>query len=267
MDSTVGDKLFKSKSCYLTANGIEAGYRDNVGRIVDDKLNAGKVFDGSYVSTLTSDNSSLHFIAGDLNYGNCDLADMVCCAALYGKRKNILGLRISLFLKLFLVLCDLKRSFMLHFGIESCYKLVLCILLGKTCNSFKICDLCLESCVGLLLQAVKLLALFLESLLLFLKSFKLCIKSFFLLRNSSLESGNLLATLFNVEVRFLLHLENFVLSCENCFFFGCFRILNSVLNDILSLLLSRSKLLFSDHFSNNNAHAGANYKTANETNY
>ena len=130
MDSSVGYELFKSKSCDLTSYGIESGYGYNVGRIVDYKLNTREILNSSDVSSLTSDNSSLHLVAGNLNYGYSDLAYVVCRTSLNSKGKDILCLCICFVLEFFLILSYFERSLVLHFIIKSRNELVLCVLFG-----------------------------------------------------------------------------------------------------------------------------------------
>ena len=70
VDSAVSDKLFQSDPCHLTADLIEAGKCNSFGSIVDDKVNAGESLQSTDISTLTSDDTSLHFVIRQGNYRN-----------------------------------------------------------------------------------------------------------------------------------------------------------------------------------------------------
>ena len=137
MDTAVADKLFKSNSGNFTSYGVKAGNGDNVGSIVNDKLNACKILDSTDISTLTTDNSTLHLVTGNFNNGNSDFTYVVSSKALNCKRKDVLCLAVCLVSELLFILGNLKRSFMLHFGIKTSNELCLCLLAGKTCDFLK----------------------------------------------------------------------------------------------------------------------------------
>ena len=265
MDTAVADKLLKSDACDLTSNRVKARNGNNVGCVVNNKLNAGKILDGTDISTLTTDDSTLHLVTGDLNNRDCDLADMICGEALNCERKNVTSLGISLVLKSLLIFCNLKSSLMLHLGVETSNKLCLCLIAGKTCDLLKHCKLSLKGLANLFTCLVCIGKLFGKESLLLLKLLKLCVKGLFLLGISSFLSGNFLTTLINVAVSFLLQLENLFLCGNDRFLLCIFCILNGIFKNLSRLLFSRANLLFSAKFTNNKSdnHAhdkGSNYQ-------
>ena len=67
VDTSVGNKLFEGDPCDLTSDLVEAGNSNSLGSIVDDKIDACKSFESSDVSSLTTDDTSLHFVIGERN--------------------------------------------------------------------------------------------------------------------------------------------------------------------------------------------------------
>ncbi len=54
MDTTVNDQLFECQTCDFTANRIERGQGDRLGRIVNDEVYAGKGFQRTDVAALSA---------------------------------------------------------------------------------------------------------------------------------------------------------------------------------------------------------------------
>ena len=111
VDTSVGNKLFKGDSCNLTSCGVEAGKCDSLGSIVDNELNSRKCLESTDISSLTSDNSSLHFIAGERNNGHCGLCDLICGTFGDCKGDKVSRLVLALVLKLLLVLLNFEGFF------------------------------------------------------------------------------------------------------------------------------------------------------------
>ena len=271
MDSAVANQLLKCDSRDLAAHGIKAGNGDNVGRIVDDKLHAGEILDGTDVTALTTDDTSLHIVTGNGYNGNCDLADVVCGTTLNSERENVLRLSVGLLLKALLILCDLECGLVLHLAVKSCNELCLCILAGETCNLLKHCKLSLKGLCDLCLDLVRICDLLCENSLLALDALELCVKSLFLLGNSTLQTGYLFTTFLNVKVCFLLELEDLFLCCNYGLFLLVFSILDSFLKNMLSLFLCRAELLLCRKLTYNDAHSetngnGSNYGANKQTN-
>ena len=99
VDTSVGNELFKGKSRDLTSDGIEAGNGDSLGGIVDDKINARELLDGTDITSLASDNASLHIVAREGDGGDGGLGNVVGGTSLDSKRDDVLCLSVCFLLK------------------------------------------------------------------------------------------------------------------------------------------------------------------------
>ena len=138
MDTSVGDELFKGKTCDLTANGVEAGNGDRLGGIVNDKINARKLLDGTDVSALASDYSTLHIVAGKSDGRGSGLGNVVGRTSLNSKRDDVLCFSVRLLAKTGLDLNDLESRIVLNVLLDTLKKLSLCLVDGAARNSLKL---------------------------------------------------------------------------------------------------------------------------------
>ena len=76
----------------FAANGIEPGQDDRLRRVVDDDVNAGRVFERADVPPFTADDTALHFVVGKCDHGNRRFGDVVGGTALDGLADNPAGL-------------------------------------------------------------------------------------------------------------------------------------------------------------------------------
>ena len=127
MNPSVGDEFFQSQTGNFTADGIEAGDANGFGRIVNDEVCAGEGFDGADVPSFTTDDASLHFLAGQVDDGDGDFGYMVCGTSLDGKSDDFACLIIGNFLELGFQLGDFLCLFVLDFGFQ---------LADQLCNRF-----------------------------------------------------------------------------------------------------------------------------------
>ena len=98
MYAPVLDELFKRNPRDLAANGVEAGDRDGLRRVVNDEVAAGERFDGTNVAALSSYDTALHLVVGERYDGDGYLAGVVGGAALDGGGDNLAGALVGLFL-------------------------------------------------------------------------------------------------------------------------------------------------------------------------
>ena len=113
MDSTVGYKLFKSDPCHFTSDMIKAGKRNCFRGIVNNKVDARKSFKGSDVSSLTSDNSSLHLVVRKGNYGYSSLRYLIS-GTFSDSKRNIASCFFFTFVFYLLFISGNFQSFFVH---------------------------------------------------------------------------------------------------------------------------------------------------------
>ena len=135
VDTSVGDELFESHSRNLSANGVKRRDSDCLGRIVDNKVNAGECFDSADISTLSTDDSSLHFVVGKVNNRYGRLCNAVCRTTLDSECDYVLGGFVCLVLAFLLDLKQLHRHFMSCFTFNALHKHSACFL-GRHTRDF-----------------------------------------------------------------------------------------------------------------------------------
>ena len=141
MDPSVADKLLERDARDLAANGVKAGNCNNIRRVINDEIDTGEGLDGSDVSALSTDDSTLHILIGELNCRNGNFADVVSSTTLDGKRKDVLSLFVCFFFKLFVKVRDFKRFFVGQCCLYAREKLVFRLFLCKSCKLFKNCNM------------------------------------------------------------------------------------------------------------------------------
>ena len=225
MDSAVGDKLFKSKSCDLSLYGIKSRNGDSLGCVVDDKINAGERFDLLNVSSLATDDTSLHVLARKLYYRDSGLCDVVCRATLDCERYNVLCLFVRFFLEFLLKLdhsCgELVAGLLLDLGED----LLLCNLGAVSRDLLKSLQLDLHDLVDLLLDSVVFAKLLVELLVLLFKLLGLLVKVLFLLSETSFKSCHLGASFLEIALGFVSLTKDLFLSLDQRFLFHRSRLL------------------------------------------
>ena len=131
VDPAVGNELLKSDSCDLSADGIEAGYRDSLGRVVDNKVDARYHLERADVSALTADDSALHFVIGQRHDGDGSLGGVVGGAALDGRGDYLTGDLLCLVLCLLLIFLDLDGFLVVKILLKQIDDICLCLLLSE----------------------------------------------------------------------------------------------------------------------------------------
>ena len=59
--------LFSDMAGDFAADGVEAADDDHAGRVVDDHVDAGGLFEGADVAAFAADDAALHFVAGNID--------------------------------------------------------------------------------------------------------------------------------------------------------------------------------------------------------
>jgi len=67
MDSTISDELCQRHLRDITSNWIKATHHDDSRCLIDDHVNTSGFFKGFNVAPFTTNNSTFHFIIGDIN--------------------------------------------------------------------------------------------------------------------------------------------------------------------------------------------------------
>ena len=137
MNSTIGNKLFKSKSCNFTSYRLEAGNRNSFGSIINDKVNTCNCFNCSDISTLTADNTTFHFIVRNCNNRNCCFCSVVSSATLNCTGDNLTCKLIHIVFNLLLVIKDFSSFFVSKLFFKSFKNNLFSLLFCVTGNSFK----------------------------------------------------------------------------------------------------------------------------------
>ena len=137
VNSSVLNKFFKGDTRDFASYGVEARKRNDVGGIVDDKVNARRTFKRADIATYSTDNAPFHFIVGERDNRNGGVRCVVGGASLDCKRNNVLrflfgvffGFRLDLFCGLYRVLFRAVD--------ERVHELLFCLVPGHAGDSFK----------------------------------------------------------------------------------------------------------------------------------
>src|SRR5258708_35924109 len=77
MDTAVLQEPFERNAGDLAADRIEARKDDRFRRVVDDEVDAGGQLERADIAPFTADDASLHVFAGELDYGNRILGNVI----------------------------------------------------------------------------------------------------------------------------------------------------------------------------------------------
>ena len=66
MDPAVEDELLQGQPGDLTADWVEAGQQNRLGRVVDDQVDAGDLLERADVAALATDDPALHLVGGQV---------------------------------------------------------------------------------------------------------------------------------------------------------------------------------------------------------
>lgn len=134
MDTTVNDQLFECQTCDFTANRIERGQGDGLGRIVDDEVYAGKGFQRADVAALSTDNAALHLVVRQRNNRNGRLGYLIGGTALDCGRDDLTGSLLALVLQALIDLTQLDGCIVGCFVFNGLDEHVACFVAGHAGN-------------------------------------------------------------------------------------------------------------------------------------
>ena len=92
MDAAVGDELRDRDPRDLAADRVEPAEDDRLGRVVDDQVDAGRLFEGADVAALTADDPALHLVARQVDDADRVLGRVVRGHALHRGQDDVAGL-------------------------------------------------------------------------------------------------------------------------------------------------------------------------------
>ena len=112
VNAAVLNELLQRETGNFPPHRVKAGDGDGLGRVVDDQIAAGQGFDAADVASFAADDAALHFVVGEGDDGNGDFTGVVRGTALNGRRDDLTGAVVGLFLVLGLDFLDLHGHLM-----------------------------------------------------------------------------------------------------------------------------------------------------------
>ena len=155
VDTTVGNQLMQSQSSDLAAYGIEARQDDCLGRIINDDLDARCSLQGADVTTLATDDTTLHLVAIDVENSHRVLDCGLGCHALNRLNDNTFSLLIGAHLSLLDGLVDVGHRVSLSLSLHILDQRVLSLLAAHTADLLQACVLLAHHTLDILLLAVE----------------------------------------------------------------------------------------------------------------
>ena len=253
MDSAVCNKLFKCNSCNFSSYRLKAWERDSLRRIINNKINTRKSFDGSDVTTFPTDDSALHLVIGQRNNRNCCLWNLISCKSLNCKRNNVSCLVVCFLFELFGVFHNLNRLLVSKLIFKLWKQIAFSLFCRVARNFFKHFKLALFQSFNFFELCICITKLFVDLFFLAFHIVKLFVKSFFLLLDSSLLTLNFLASIGNFFLALVSETMNLVFTLKDYFFFPCFGCFDCISHNLLCLFLSTSDFFLGCVFADGNS--------------
>ena len=119
VNATILYQLMQGKACHLTAHGIEATQHDGLGGIINDDLNPCSCFEGTDITTFTTDDTALDLVTLDVEDGDGVLNGRLRSQTLDGLHDDLLGLLVGGHLRLFDDLVDIALGLVLGFSTQA----------------------------------------------------------------------------------------------------------------------------------------------------
>ncbi len=91
VDAAVGDELGHGQPGHLAADGIEPGEHDRLGRVVDDEVDPGRLFERADVAALAADDPALHLVRRQMDDRDRVLGGVVRGHALHRGDDDVAG--------------------------------------------------------------------------------------------------------------------------------------------------------------------------------
>ena len=234
MDTSVGYQLMECQTASLAANGVEGRDNDGLRRVVDDDFNTTSSLQGTDVTPLASDDTTLHIVVVDMEDADRVLDSRLRGYSLDGLDDNLLGLGIGIQLRLVHNLVDVSLSVGLGLVLQRLYQAGLGLIGRKSRQLFELGTLLhLHLLQLLLLQLQQLLfvvdaGLLVVELVLATSQFLLALvernlallQLVLVLLDMLVALLHLLLQLALLVQELLLHLEQFLFLDDFCLFLG-----------------------------------------------
>ena len=225
VDTTVADQLVQGQTAGLAAHGVEATDNNCFGRVVDDDFNATGCLQGTDVTTLTADDTTLHIVVIDMEHRDAILDSGLRGHALDGLDDNLLSLCISVQLGLVHNLVDVSLGVSAGLVLQTLHQTVASLLGTQSTKFLQLLALFQLHLLQLLLLHGEQFLLVVDTLLLVVKVILAAAKFLLALVQANLTLLQLVLALLDVLVallylllqlcllvqEFLLHLQQFFL--------------------------------------------------------
>ena len=215
VNTSVGDEALKRNARDLAANGIEARKRDGAGRVVDDEIDARQLLERANVAALAADDTTLHFVAGQINDGDRDLGRVVGGAALNGLGDYLACKLLGVLLDLLLVVHNLNGLFVGQLVLKGLQQVILGLLNGEARNALENVKLALFKLLDFLRFGVGCGELFGQELFFFCDIVAAVVERLLLLGQAALLLLDLVAALADLFLGLGAEIVDLVLSLEN----------------------------------------------------
>ncbi len=137
VNAAVQDQTLNGKLGDLPAERVIAGKDHGLGRIVDDKIDAGGCLERADVPSLAADDPAFHFVVGQVHHRHSGLRHIVAGVPLNGEADDVLGFFVGLVLGFVLDTFDALGRLVLGFVLHGLHELALRFFTGHTRDLFK----------------------------------------------------------------------------------------------------------------------------------
>ena len=244
VDTAVGNQFLEGKPRDFTADGVEAGDRDDLGRVVDDEFHPGQRLDRADVASLTPDDASLHVLARERDHGDGGLAHMVGGATLNGKGKDLFRLFVRVLFELLLKFGELLRGLVLDFRGLAGEEFVLRLFRAHAGDTFQYRCLFFEFRLEFLTTGVCRRNLLGEGRFFLFERLDLTVDRFLFLRQAVFLVRDFAAAILELCLRLVFLTDNFFFGFEQRLFLARLRRLHRLVDDLHRLRLGRADFRF-----------------------
>ena len=242
MNTAVGDEVLESDAGSLATDGIEAREHYRLGRVVDHKVDAGHLLEGSDVAALTADDAALQVVRRNMHGGNGDLGGVIGGAALNSQGQDLLGGLMALRANLLLGLANDGGCLMGNLATHLVEQLLMGILAGKVGDTLELGGLLGTELLKLTGTLLDLAGLAGQLVLALIEGIVTAIEGLLALHHAILERTNLALTLLVLGLGSLLILDDLFLGLKQSLFFEGIGLTLCITDQGLSLCMCRLNL-------------------------
>ena len=235
------------------AYGIEARDGYALGRIVDDEVRAGQLFEGTDVASFATDDTALQIVRRNMDSRNRILGRVVRCDALDGKAQYLTRFLIGFSPRTGLCIADDGGRLVRYLFFQGIEQLRFRFVGRHARNALEAVVDFLGSVFEIALPTFELTLHRRDLMFARIKRFNATIQRFFTLRQTVFGSANLTQPLFVLRLGILLHLQNFVFGFDDRFPSERFGLFLRICNEALRLLCSPFRRRIDDETRDNKA--------------